>query len=285
MQIKTLTQKFLEAHKGYLSETTLEWYRYYLRPLCEAFGERNADSVSLSDLRTVIFSKLDLSPFSKFNFARAIKRLFRWSYEEALISDNPARKLRLPPLPKKTPAGITDENISRLLAAAQQTKSRERDYALVLFLVETGARLGGVAALRVGDVDLQKRRAVVSEKGRGGKKERLVFFSEQTSCAIQNWLSHRPATDSNRLFLLKEHGIYQVLKRLAKQANVEGRWNPHAFRHAFARRLLAHGMSIGVVSHLMGHSSVQVTLDFYGRFSNDELQKIYDEYSPKLAAK
>ncbi len=285
MQINTLTQNFLEAHKNYLSETTLEWYRYYLRPLREAFGEREADSLSLSDLRAAIFSKPDLSPFSKFNFARACKRLFKWAYEESLISENPAKKLRLPPLPKKSPAGISDEDISRLLAAAQQTKSPERDYALVLFLVETGARVGGVVALCVGDVDLQKRRAVVSEKGRGGKKERTVFFSKQTSDAIQNWLAHRPTTDSDQLFLLQEQGVYQVLKRLAKQAKVKGRWNPHAFRHAFARRLLAQGMSIGIVSHLMGHSSVQVTLDFYGRFSNDELQKIYDEYSPKLAAK
>lgn len=284
MQLNTLIQTFLDAHEGYLSRTTLDWYRYYLRPLVESLGEREANSLSLSDLRTVIFPKTEtnLSPFSKFNFARACKRLFRWAFEESLVEDNPAKRLRLPPLPKKSPAGISDEDLARLLAEARQTKSRERDYALLLFLAETGARVGGIAGLSVNDADLQKRRALIAEKGRGGKKERVVFFSEQTSHAIRCWLSHRPETSDQRLFLLRENGIYQVLKRLAKQADIEGRWNPHAFRHAFARRLLAQGMSIGIVSHLMGHSNVQVTLDFYGRFSNDELQKIYDEYSLNL---
>jgi len=37
------------------------------------------------------------------------------------------------------------------------------------------------------------------------------------------------------------------------------------------------GVSIGAVSQLMEHSNVQVTIDFYGRFSNDELQEIYNK--------
>jgi len=164
-----------------------------------------------------------------------------------------------------------------MLTAAKTSSAPERDYAIIAFLRDTGARVGGVATLTTRYIYLEQRRAIVQEKGRGGKKERQVFFTSSTAQAIQNWLNVRPqANDDERLFLLTENGIYQVLKRIAQAAKISGRWNPHSFRHAFARRMLANGASIGIVIHLMGHSSVQVTLDFYGRFSNDELQEIYD---------
>ncbi len=52
-----------------------------------------------------------------------------------------------------------------------------RDYALALFLADTGCRVAGVVGLKFGDLDLEHGTAEVFEKGRGGnKKARLVFF-------------------------------------------------------------------------------------------------------------
>ncbi len=164
-----------------------------------------------------------------------------------------------------------------MLDTASKTRTPERDLALVLFVADTGVRLGGVASLTVDRLDAKKRRAIVLEKGRRGKKERVVFFSNRTAEALENWLKKRGDKEDKRVFLLKPNGIYQLFRRLAHKSHVNGRWNPHSFRHAYARKLLSEGVSIGVVSHLMGHSNVQVTIDFYGRFSNDELQEIYDK--------
>ena len=282
MNIANLIEFFTKTNKGYLGEKTLNWYHTYLRPLNDKFGQRELATITLTDLQE-LFLETDenISPFSRFNFVRSWKRLFRWAKQEGLIEVDPAEKLRKPPLPKRTPSGILDDDVDRLIKMAQQTKTPERDVALILFLLDTGARVGGAAELVIDNLNVEKRRAIVVEKGRGTKKERLVFFSNRTAQALRLWLDTRKSliTDHKRVFILREQGIYQLLKRLAERSRVTGKWNPHAFRHAFARRMLSKGMSIGIVSHLMGHSDVKVTIDFYGRFDGDELQQIYDQFN------
>jgi len=279
LTIKDLVDTFLKSQNGFISDTTLKWYIFYLRPLVNHLGDREVKSITTNDLINVFHRvKTDESkPYTLFNFVRGWKRLFRWAVDEGYVSANPAKNLKRPPLPQKSPAGIQAEDLSKMLDAASKTGTPERDLALVLFVADTGVRLGGVATLTIDRLDISKRRAIVLEKGRGGQKERVVFFSSRTATALENWLEKRGEKEDQRVFLLKPNGIYQLFKRLARKSEITGKWNPHSFRHAYARKLLKQGVSIGVVSHLMGHSNVQVTIDFYGRFSHDELQEIYDK--------
>jgi integrase/recombinase XerD len=281
MNTKELIDSFLQAQDGLISDATRGWYRRYLKPLEKRYSRKNISEITVSDLRLLFteIGKKGYSEYTRSNFIRVWKRLFGWAFDEGIIPANTAKKLKQPHLPPKSPSAISEEDIDKILEVAKRTKSPQRNYAMVLFLTETGARVGGVANLTISNLDVKKRRAIVLEKGRGGKKERMIFFTKKAAVALENWLRVRPNTNSDKVFLLRESGIYQVLKRLAKMAGVKKYWNPHAFRHAFARRMLAKGMSIGIVSHLMGHSSIQVTVDFYGRFSNDEMQEIYNRYN------
>jgi site-specific recombinase XerD len=278
LTVHELIEEFLLAMEGTLSPSTIRWYASYLESLDVELGSKKAEQVTVSTLRSLYREtrKRDISPFSLFNFVRSWRRVFRWAFKEGLIKNNPAQNLQLPPLPQESPKAISKDDASRLVKAA--ANESERDYAILLFLVETGARLGGVAGLRLSDLDIDQLRAIVREKGRGGKKERVVFFGERTANALLDWLSVRPPSKSDRVFLLKEYGIYQVIERLALKEEIKGRWNPHSFRHAFARNLLKNGASLAVVSHLMGHTSVGVTVKFYGRFAEDELQKFHEKY-------
>lgn len=281
MKLKDAVEIFLAAKRIEISRETEKWYLRYLAPLRQRFDEQDVTRLDTAELQTV-FGEIAAKPISRFtlaNYLRVWRHFFRYLHVEGLIQANPCAKLPRLRIPPKTPAAISEVDIQQLLKISKHSKHPERDYALLCILADTGARVGGIAGLLIQDIDLDRRRAIVREKGRGGKKERLVFFSLQTANAIREWLKVRPESkEDQRLFLLKESGIYQVLERLAARAEIKGRWNPHSFRHAFARRMLAKGMSIGIVSQLLGHSSVQVTIDFYGRFSNDELQQIYDAY-------
>lgn len=277
--VNELVAQFNKSQTGVISDSTLKWYESYLAPWQEALGEKLVEEISIDELRDC-FQKLRKevsSIYTLFNYVRACKRLFKWAVEEDLIIDNPAKKLKKPSLPKKSPAGIDENDFIALLEAAQRSPTPERNLAILHFLFDTGVRVGGAASLTIENLNLPARRAIVLEKGRGGKKERVVFFQPQTAEILQIWLETRTNNPEKRVFGLNESGIYQMLERLAKQANIKGRWNPHAFRHGFARRLLSKGLSIGILSHLMGHSNVQVTIEFYGRFANDELQQIYDQ--------
>jgi len=280
MLVKKTIDTFIMLQEGRLSDKTVQWYRFYLRPLIEHLGNRDITTLQPQDIheyyRLIRERAEQNSAYSLFNFARAARRFFRWAREEEYIERNLAHRLPLPRVPKPDPKGISDDDLRTLLKAASASP---RDYAILLFLADTGARLGGIASLTLERLDLGNRRAIVLEKGKGGNKARVVFFGETTARALEAWLHIRPKSEDDRVFLLTGDGIYQVLKRLAQRTGIKGRWNPHAFRHAFARRLLSNGASLGVVSHLMGHSTVNVTVDYYARFAYDELQAFHEKYS------
>ncbi len=146
----------------------------------------------------------------------------------------------------------------------------------------------GVAGLEIGDVNIQAGRAMVFEKGLGGNhKSRTVFFSDdETKDAIIAWLEVRPKSLTNYVFLgdhqgpLTPSGIYQIFRRTAEKAGVQKNWNPHQWRHAFSRTFLRNGGDIGVLSQLLGHSDIKVTIDHYGWLLDEDLQAAYNKHAP-----
>ncbi len=73
-----------------------------------------------------------------------------------------------------------------------------------------------------------------------------------------------------------------MLERLAKQGGVEGRFNPHSFHHALARRLLRNGADMGTVSQILGHSDIETTHRFYAYWTEDELAQRHRQYGGVL---
>ncbi len=139
--------------------------------------------------------------------------------------------------------------------------------------------------LHLDELELENGQDLVHEKGRGGNhKARMVYLLPETVDVLKAYLEVRPKQNHDLVFCglkgpLTTTGVYQILKRLAKVAGIEGRYNPHAFRHAFARALLENGENVGTTSQLMGHSDVSVTIRTYGRLYNREMKVKHDRSS------
>lgn len=286
---------------GETAPATRRWYSQRVGSVVKFLGDVEVTRVTTDDLRRWRASLVErdrrwvdhpgrpeaeggLSPWTIHGHVRAVRRFFRWLVEEKVIKVSPAARLKLPRLPKELPKAISPDDLALLLEAV---KSDPRDHAIVCFLADTGCRVGGMAGLGLTDLDLKSGRALVREKGRGGWKSRVVYFNSRTRGALSSWLNVRPEVATDAVFLSKTRGtalttggIYQVLKRLAKQANIEGRFNPHSFRHAWAREALTNGANLADVSQVLGHDDVSVTVRFYGLWSDKELKKRHSRFSP-----
>lgn len=298
MRLEQALINFDLAIAGEVAPRTRQWYTNKLRSLADHLGDVPLEEVDIHQLRqwradllgqqdrwadhpTLPTRNGGLSRHTVHGYIRAARRFFRWCVLEQLLETSPAARLHPPRLPDTEPKAISREDLDKILSAAED--SGPRDYALVRFLADTGCRLGGLAGLTIEDLDLKRNRAIVREKGKGGSGNvRAVYFGETTTAALETYIGERttgPVWLGTRGPLTRG-GIYQAIKRLAKRAGVDGRYNPHAFRHAWAKIALENGADLGTVSQVLGHSDIAVTHNSYGRWTDGELADRARQFSP-----
>ena len=120
-------------------------------------------------------------------------------------------------------------------------------------------------------------------------KDRTVFLNPPAVTSLIHWIKQRPPTgDGNRVddyvFTGKSGSNpltpRSMYERFAIYANLTHavNWSPHQWRHRFGRKMSMDGMSLGVLSQIMGHTSVDVTVRFYGQFGVSQLQDAYNKF-------
>jgi site-specific recombinase XerD len=270
------------------SPRTLQSYREKLSYLVAFLEDAPIEGITTTDLRRYLAHlwDRDLSPFTVNSRVRALKRLFNFLEAEGIIADNPARRIRVPRPKRDEPKGISWSDFLALLETTDGDSLADvRDRAVIMFLFDTACRVGGLCGLEVDDLDMERRRAKVREKG---NKTRFVFFEELTARAVDDWLKIRPRDRGDWLFIsfggqsdkLTTRGVSHMLRRRGKRAGCRGPVNPHAFRHGFARHFLMDGGDLSALCDILGHSDVSVTKAFYGIFTTGDLQEQHGRHTP-----
>lgn len=224
------------------------------------------------------------NPGGVHGFYRTVRTFLRW-YELEAEPDgwsNPIRKVKPPIVPLEPldpipiPAAREMHN-----ACEKDTFVGLRDRAILLFLLDTGARKSEFLALNIQDVDLIT--GVVQIRSGKGRKPRTAHLGDKSRQALRKYLRKRTDDDSalwigrsgNRL---SESGLQMLLRRKARRAGVPEP-SPHDFRRAFALERLRAGVDLLTLSKLMGHESLQV-LNRYLKQAGEDLQRVAKMSSP-----
>ena len=165
-----------------------------------------------------------------------------------------------------------DELDALLKAPNRRTAQGRRDYAVLLFLYNTGARADEVAHVQIGDLDLgaasRRDGSSVVLRGKGNKLRRCPLWP-RTVDELRPLIEHRGA--SERVFLNRRgqpftrFGIHGVVERYATQVATKlpsvakKRVSPHTIRHTTATHLLRSGVDINTIRAWLGHVSVDTT--------------------------
>lgn len=272
---EVLAEFILSRRADGVSEKTIRWYSSLLAAFAEQYPTID---VSTHELRLyVVGLRKRLSEASVNGHITALHAFFAWAARE-YDQDNPMKGIKRPKMGAMEPKAINPSDFVKLLQHANT-----RDAAILCFFADTGCRLAGVVGLKLVDLDIEQRFAIVWEKG---NKSRKVFFTSFTAQILRRWLNAR-VSDSEYVFTssstgagLTDSGIEQMLKRLKKRAGVRGRVNPHAFRHHFARQYVLNGGDVVTLARLLGHEDVTTTAAYYAVFTNDELAQLHGRYTP-----
>lgn len=201
-----------------------------------------------------------------------LRSFLRWRQQQGLGGD-PSATLAVPKRERRVPRRFSTRQLIRLLATCDIARTAgRRDYALLLFMLGTGARRSEVAGLRLEQLELTERGGGVRFFGKGAK-ERVVTFDATVTAALHNWICDRdrlapghPAlfvglTGRNTGGPLGPSGIDRILRTRLKRAriSVDSGVALHALRATFATALLDQGFDLREIQAALGHEDVKTT--------------------------
>jgi site-specific recombinase XerD len=189
---------------------------------------------------------------------------------------------RLTP-PEKPAQVLTEDEREHILACFDSPSYEDtRNKAFVATYMATGLRFKEVLELRVDQVD--RFRGTITVTAKGGK-ERPAMLSPRALKLLREYLKIRPASDSDRLWLVAEGtplaytGGQEVFRKLKKRSGV-WRIKAHLLRHGFAQSALQKGAHPGMVQEMLGHATPAMTRRYLGWAKQEEAAKQMPAYSP-----
>lgn len=260
------------------SEKTVKYYDSTIRNAVEKI-DKDVTQITTDDLRLYLDDYQVTSKISKVtvdNIRRILSSFFSWLEDEDYIVKSPVRRIHKVKSCKTVKETYTDEDLELMRDECDGI----RDLAIIDILASTGMRVGELVKLNKKDIDFQNRECIVLGKG---NKQRKVYFDARTKLHLQKYIDSR--TDNNEaLFvsLQKPHNRLQIsgveirLRELGAKLNID-KVHPHRFRRTLATSAIDKGMPIEQVQKLLGHQSIDTTLQ-YSMVSQNNVKESHRKY-------
>ncbi|MCP4605114.1 MAG: site-specific integrase, partial [Proteobacteria bacterium] len=200
--------------------------------------------------------------------------------------NNPTDMVPAPKPPEKKPKAVDQDTVEGLVSSCKGSRNPRRDKAMVLFLLDTGARATEMATVKIKDVNFTSGKVKVLGKG---KKERFVYLGKRALSALWLYVKEErpePAQVNCKFVFLTIEGysmdrnsIRRVLYRLSERG-CEKRIHPHQLRHTSAIERLRHGMDLISVQHLLGHRDLKTTRGYLDALTDEDVEARAKRTSP-----
>ncbi len=245
------------------SEKTVRYYDSTIRNVLTAVS-KEIKQITTDDLRMYLDDYQKRSGASKVtidNIRRILSSFFSWLEDEDYIVKSPVRRIHKVKTCKTVKETYSDEALELM----RDNSECIRDLAIIDILSSTGMRVGELVRLNRADIDFENRECIVLGKG---NKQRKVYFDARTKIHLQSYLRTR-SDDNEALFVslqrpfdrLQISGVEIRLRELGRKLEIN-KVHPHKFRRTLATMAIDKGMPIEQVQQLLGHQSVDTTLQY-----------------------
>jgi integrase len=286
MTVGELAERWREIHLGQLKPSTARRYEGLLRlHVLPAWGTRRLEDVRTADVRawTATLSASGLSASSVRAAYRVLSLVLDLAVEDHRLARNPAAGVKLPRVVRDEPRFLTRDEVEALAQAAGT------DGDVIRFLAYTGLRFGEMVGLKVGRVDLLRRRVHVVEavtQVGGVLKTGTPKTHQRREVVIPRHLIEDLARrcegkdTEDYVFTAPQGGpirldnwrrrVFDPAVRVAGLGEV----SPHDLRHTAASLAVASGAHVKAVQKMLGHASAAMTLDVYSGLFEDDLAQL-----------
>ncbi len=295
-------ERWLKAVASHVKPPTVASYSAMLkRHILPAFKDVQVRALHKGQVKAFLVGKLTEGCLARSSVRivhATLRNLLNAAVDDELLLGNPAdklgRALRLVQSPKVRQEEIKAMDRGQLAAFLQAAASpgdrhrhERRYFPLFLLIARTGVRIGEALVLQWDDLELPKREMRVARTLSGRRIDatksghgRTVDLSRGLCDVLRRFQVERKAETLKRgwkemppwVFVSKagtplETGkVAGAFRRALKRAGLPAHFTPHSLRHTFASILIAEGKSPAYVQRQLGHASIQLTVDTYGKW-------------------
>ena len=225
----------------------------------EELERQHIHEVSKDDIEAFL-GKLTKEGYALKSISRKInstRTFYRFLKVNEYITDDPSLLVAHPRYELAPPRMLTPTEYRALRDAA---RNDARMFAIIELLLQTGIRIGELANLRLSDMQGDTLRILAQEK----HEERVVPLNRAAKEALKRYLDNRPSGKEDRIFITKSgkpfliRNIRTAVERYFKLAGIESA-KVNDLRHTFVSHHLKHGVSLMMLSKILGHKRLSTT--------------------------
>lgn len=229
----------------------------------------------------------------------SLKHLFNF-LSQSYGLPNLAKTIVFPKVEKTLPTYLTEQEIARLLEAANQDTSNKgvRNKVMLYLMYATGMRVSELVSLTIEQLHFDT--GFVNVLGKGNK-ERMIPLPKNLIELLSFYVNHIypqlhqqknsqthvkkvtylfAANYNNELKPLSRQSFWIHLKKVLIKAEILKNISPHSLRHSLATHLLQKGADLRSLQMLLGHQNLS-TVQVYTHLGNTQLRKTYDKKHPR----
>ncbi len=256
-----------ELRKKGRSEATVIAYAKDIEQLLNYLSKQGVSQISSVAIDELEGFKKDLednnyTPKSISRKINSTRTFYKHLLETNKINDNPAEKLAHPKFNVKPPRVLSEMEYRAL---RDVSRVDVRLYSIVELLLQTGIRIGELANLSLEDVkESSGGIKYVFIEAQGSHPSRKVPLNNSAYKAIQDYISIRPESEDDTLFITKNgrpllvRNIRTAIDKAFEKAGVKNA-KVNDLRNTFIAHHLANGVSLVTVSKLVGHKRLSTT--------------------------
>jgi integrase/recombinase XerD len=222
-------------------------------------SKNHIHEVTKEDLESFLakMTKNGYTPKSISRKLNSTRTFYRFLKINEYVTDDPSLLVAHPRYQLAAPRILTPMEYRALRDAA---RSDARMFAIIELLLQTGIRIGELAALKLLDIQKEGLHIAPAEK----HEERIVPLNKRAQEALTKYLELRPKTTPEHLFITKSgkpfliRNIRTSVERFFRLAEIKNA-KVNDLRHTFVAHHLKHGVSLILISKVLGHKRISTT--------------------------
>ncbi len=279
--VSQITSMWLQSKKPYIKQST--YFRYLSvteKHIDSFFGSKPVTEITDAMIQRICAELMcSLKPKTVRDILTVLKQILGYAAEQGLCTEPPV-KIQLPkdaPRMMKILSPTEQQRLSLYLKSEPDLQKMG-----VLLCLYTGMRLGEICGLRWEDIDFMnqmiKIRRTIQRIGKGNDGTRFLLDTPKTQKSIRDipvpdflmeYLKEYRCADTAAYVLtgtvqfVQPRTYQNRFKAYLKESGLPEDFHFHTLRHTFASRAIELGFDPKSLSEILGHASVNITLDRY----------------------